>query len=70
MELRAQYTNQVPIPAASAADPSAIGALVEKCSAARGEKCEAWESEINDRIYRLYGLTPEEIKIVEEAAEK
>ena len=27
----------------------------------------AWESEINDRVYRLYGLTKDEIKIVEEA---
>jgi hypothetical protein len=26
----------------------------------------AWEQEIDQRVYRLYGLTPEEIKIVEE----
>lgn len=26
----------------------------------------AWEPEIDGRVYRLYGLTPEEIKIVEE----
>lgn len=25
----------------------------------------AWEREIDERVYRLYGLTPEEIKIVE-----
>jgi len=24
-----------------------------------------WEREIDERVYRLYGLTPEEIKIVE-----
>ena len=28
----------------------------------------AWEREIDERVYRLYGLTPEEIKIVEEEA--
>jgi adenine-specific DNA-methyltransferase len=27
----------------------------------------AWEQEIDEPIYRLYGLTPEEIKIVEES---
>ncbi len=26
-----------------------------------------WEREIDERVYRLYGLTAEEIKIVEEA---
>jgi adenine-specific DNA-methyltransferase len=25
----------------------------------------AWEREIDERVYRLYGLTPAEIKIVE-----
>ena len=61
------YMEQIPIPAASATERSAIEALVEKCSAARGENCQAWEAEINDRVYRLYGLTKDEIKIVEEA---
>jgi hypothetical protein len=28
----------------------------------------ALEREIDERVYRLYGLTPEEIKIVEEDA--
>jgi hypothetical protein len=28
----------------------------------------AWEREIDERVYRLYGLTAEEIKIVEEGA--
>ncbi|HRT59142.1 MAG TPA: hypothetical protein P5038_21145 [Candidatus Paceibacterota bacterium] len=28
----------------------------------------AWEREIDDRVYRLYGLTKEEIKIVKGAA--
>src|ERR1039457_4507543 len=32
-----------------------------KCVAARAGNCGAWESEINDRVYRLYGLTKDEI---------
>lgn len=28
----------------------------------------AWEKEVDERVYRLYGLTKEEIKIVEEGA--
>jgi len=28
----------------------------------------AWEREIDERVYRLYGLTPAEIKIVEEGS--
>ena len=30
----------------------------------------AWEREMDERVYRLYGLTPEEIKVVEEGASK
>jgi hypothetical protein len=29
-----------------------------------------WEREIDERVYRLYGLTPAEIKIVEEGGQK
>jgi len=29
----------------------------------------AWEREIDQRVYRLYGGTPEKIKIAEEGAE-
>jgi hypothetical protein len=47
---------------------SAIEVLVEKCLAARGENCGAWEAEINARVAHLYGLTPDEIKLVESAA--
>jgi hypothetical protein len=58
---------QIPIPAASAVERSAIESLIEKYLAAHGENFGAWESEINDRVYHLYGLTKDEIKIVEES---
>lgn len=34
--------------------------------AAKRADAGAWEREIDQLVYRLYGLTPEEIKIVEE----
>jgi hypothetical protein len=44
--------------------------LVERILAAKWANPQAdvtaWEREIDERVYRLYGLTPEEIKIVEE----
>jgi hypothetical protein len=30
----------------------------------------AWEREIDERVYRLYGLTAEEIKLVEESGKR
>ena len=53
-----QWVNfkRLPIPSATAADRSAIAALVQKCLDAKGVGCEAWEAEINDRVAALYGL--------------
>ncbi len=51
-----QYVEQIPIPSASAADRTAIAALVQKCLDAKGVGCEVWEQEINDRVAVLYGL--------------
>ena len=59
-----------PIPTAPTAERSAIEGLVELCLAARGENCAAWEAEINARVARLYSLTPDEIKLVEENVRK
>jgi hypothetical protein len=33
--------------------------------AAKAADTSAWEQEIDERVYKLYGLTAEEIKIVE-----
>ncbi len=54
----------------SSSDRVAIEKLLDRRLAARGQDCQPWESEINDRVYRLYGLTREEIRIVEESAKK
>jgi len=56
---------QIPIPNASSVDRETISALVQKCLDAKGQNVAEWEAEINDRVAHLYGLTPEEIKIIE-----
>jgi hypothetical protein len=60
----------IPIPEASPPERTAILALVQKCLDARGQgaRMADWEAEINERVYCLYGLTKEEIKIVEDGA--
>ena len=48
--------------------------LVERILAAKradaAADVSAWEREIDERVYRLYGLAAEEIKIVEEDGRK
>lgn len=51
-----QYVSQIPIPDASEADRAALSALAQKCIEARGEGCEAWERESDERVEALYGL--------------
>jgi hypothetical protein len=69
-EFKPMYVSVLPIPTAQEAERAAISALVEKCLEARGQRAgvAGWEAEINERVARLYGLTAEEIKIVEGAA--
>jgi hypothetical protein len=73
-----QYIEPLPIrpinfdDASERAEHDAIVKLVERILAAKradpNADTSAWEREIDERVYRLYGLTPEEIKIVEEDA--
>jgi adenine-specific DNA-methyltransferase len=61
---------KLPIPDVPPEKQQPIIALVDKILAARradpAADVSAWEREIDQLVYRLYGLTPEEIKIVEE----
>ncbi len=41
-----------------------------RAGASLAEAMRRRKREIDDRVYRLYGLTPEEIKLVEEGASK
>ena len=59
----------LPIPAAAPAQQQPIIALVDKILAAKRANphadTSAWEREIDGLVYELYGLTKEEIKVVE-----
>jgi hypothetical protein len=65
-----RYSQQWPIPPATPLQQKEITALVDRILAAKradpSADVTALEREIDERVYRLYGLTPEEIKIVEE----
>ena len=65
LEFKPMYVSQISIPKASSADQKIISALVQKCLNAKGQNLTEWEAEINDRVAHLYGLTAEEIKIIE-----
>jgi len=41
-----------------------ITALVQKCLDAKGQGVVQWEAEIDDRVAHLYGLTPDDLKII------
>ncbi len=71
-----QFIEQLPIrpidfgSASERAEHDALVALVERILAAKradpAADTTALEREIDQRVYRLYGLTPDEIKLVEE----
>ena len=67
----AQYVSQIPIPSIKPAQKAAISKLVNQILDAKRTNPDATvsdlENEIDQIVYLLYGLTPEEIKIVEEA---
>jgi hypothetical protein len=68
-QMQTPYVSGIPIPVAPAGERAAVSALVQKCLDARGQGTGVadWEAEINERVARLYGLTAEEKKIVEDA---
>jgi len=75
MHLINYYVTQIPLPKTAIEDASEqapIIALVDKILAAKradpAVDVSSWEREIDQHVYRLYGLTPEEIKIVEEGS--
>ena len=61
-----QFMEPLPIAQADKSDARRIGALVEALSAEDCSKCPELEAELNDRVAALYGLTPDERKIIEQ----
>ncbi len=68
-KIRIAQAKQLPIATATASQQRPIISLVDKILAAKKADAEAdtsaWEAEIDQLVYKLYGLTEEEIKIVE-----
>ena len=70
-KIKGEYLKLLPIPVASSEKQKAVERLVDRILAAKQRDAEAdtsaLEREIDDLVYALYGLTPEEIKTVEGA---
>ena len=64
-----RYSSQWPIPAASSVQQTELADLVARILEAKRsdneDAVETLESEINTRVYRLYGLTRDEIQLIE-----
>jgi hypothetical protein len=77
LALNRQYIEQLPIRLINFLDSTergehnALVALVDRILKAKqantAADTSAWEREIDERVYRLYGLTPDEIRLVEES---
>lgn len=71
-EFKPMYVTQLPIPPATTKQRSAIEQLVERIMAAKQKNSvadvAAQEQEIDELVYKLYNLTPEEIRIIEDSA--
>ena len=67
-----EYQVQIPIPAIPSEQQKPVERLVDRILAAKQRDAKAdvsaLERAIDDLVYGLYGLTPEEIKIVESAS--
>ncbi|HHW19761.1 Eco57I restriction-modification methylase domain-containing protein [Thermodesulfovibrio thiophilus] len=68
-EFRKIYVEQLPIPKISESDQKPFIDLVDKILAAKAEDPDAdtseLETQIDQMVYKLYGLTDEEIKVIE-----
>lgn len=68
-KIRIKQAKQLPIPTATPTQQQPIVALVDKILAAKKANPQvdtsAWEREIDELVYELYGLTEDEVKVVE-----
>jgi adenine-specific DNA-methyltransferase len=69
-EFKPMYVGQLPIPTATVGERAALEKLVSRILATKQRDAKAdvsdIEREINERVYRLYGLTKDEIAMVED----
>ena len=71
-EFKPMYVGKLPIPDVATKERRALGKLVERILEAkrsdRPEDISALEAEIDDRVFRLYDLTRDESRLVNEAS--
>lgn len=71
-KIRIKQAKQLPIPTATPTQQQPIVALVDKILVAKKANPQAdtgaWEREIDELVYELYGLTEDEVKVVEGGA--
>ena len=71
-EFKPMYVSRLPIPKATSTEKAKLTSLVDRILAAKKKNADAdttaLEREIDQQVYALYGLTPEEIQIVEASA--
>jgi adenine-specific DNA-methyltransferase len=70
-EIKVIYVERLPVPKCSPEQQEQISELVKRVIAAKKGKPHSdtskVEREIDERVYHLYGLTPDEIRLVEES---
>ena len=70
-KIKGEYLKLLPLPKVTPAKQTAVVKFVEKVASAKQKNpaadTSALEREIDQQVYALYGLTPEEIKIVQES---
>ena len=68
------YVSELPIPAVPTEKQKPVERLVERILSAKqraaGADVSALERELDELVYALYGLTAEEIKLVEESGQR
>jgi hypothetical protein len=68
LEYKPMYVSPIPIPAATPVEQAELEIIVQRIlENPNAGNVAALEAEINERVYRLYGLTREEIALIEAA---
>ena len=71
-EIKVIYVERLPLPKCTRKEQDEVASLARQILAAKradaGADTSALEAEIDRHVYALYGLTPAEIKIVEESS--
>ncbi|MCZ8188703.1 MAG: Eco57I restriction-modification methylase domain-containing protein [Microcystis sp. LE19-338.1B] len=64
-EFKPMYVSQIPVVDIDNTQKQAIESIVKQCLEAKGKEVKELETKINQIVYKLYGLSEEEIRIIE-----